>query len=138
MPAAIKRAVEAEKAQSGEWTIDTLRIHLLTLIEALADVTAERFTAQKESVERAAAGMDKRLEAINEFRGQLSDQAATFVTRNELNALIDRINMMSSRQDRQEGSGSGLRAGWGFLVGGIGTAAVIVTLIVELMGHTAK
>jgi hypothetical protein len=84
---------------------------------------------------RASAGMDRRLEAINEFRGQLSDQAATFVTRNELQAVIERINALSSRQDRQEGSGSGLRAGWGFLVGGIGAVAVIVTVIVEIVGH---
>jgi len=38
----------------------------------------------KENVRIANAAMEKRLDGINEFRGQLKDQAGTFVTRNEL------------------------------------------------------
>ena len=38
------------------------------------------------SVERAQ--LDKRLDAMNEFRQQLKDQAATLITRNEVEALV--------------------------------------------------
>lgn len=41
-----------------------------------------------ENVVRANGAMEKRLDGINEFRGQLKDQAATFLTRGELFAWI--------------------------------------------------
>lgn len=37
-----------------------------------------------DNVVRANAAMEKRLDSINEFRGQLKDQSQTFVTRGEL------------------------------------------------------
>jgi len=42
--------------------------------------------------ELAAVQLEKRLETMNEFRGQLKDQAATFITRNEHNILIKDIS----------------------------------------------
>lgn len=41
-----------------------------------------------ENVVRANAAMEKRLDALNEFRGQLKDQASTFITRAELFAWV--------------------------------------------------
>lgn len=41
-----------------------------------------------DNVTKANASMEKRLDAINEFRGQLKDQAGTFITRSELFAWI--------------------------------------------------
>jgi len=41
-----------------------------------------------DNVVRANSAMEKRLDAINEFRGQLKDQAGTFITRSELWAWI--------------------------------------------------
>lgn len=149
MPAAIKKAIHGEKDEGADWTINTLRIHLLTIIESLAEVTNERFTAQKEAVDRALVETNHRFESVNEFRGQLTDNAATFVTRNEaqlqynelskrIDSNSDKTNQVSSRLDRIEGSGSGLKQGWGYLVGGIGALAVIITAVIELINHAAK
>jgi hypothetical protein len=46
-----------------------------------------RFSSQEKAIAVALANNDKRLDGMNELRGQLKDQAATFATRIELDAL---------------------------------------------------
>jgi len=55
---------------------------------ALAQQTAmaAALSAAKEAVDKAEKADEKRFDAVNAFRGQLSDQAATFVTRTEVRA----------------------------------------------------
>lgn len=101
MPAAIRKAIADEIDKCASWTIDTLRIHLLSHISSLASVADERFNAQD--------------------RSMISLQA--------------KIDLLSSRLDRFEGSGSGLCAGWGYLVGGIGVVALIVSTIMIFVKH---
>lgn len=47
------------------------------------------------AVERAQ--MDKRQDAMDEFRGQFKDQVASFIIRTELNALLDTVNHETRR-----------------------------------------
>lgn len=57
--------------------------------------------AQKEAVAKAETANEKRFESVNEFRGQLNDQAAQFLPRAEFdtahNALIDKVESGQSR-----------------------------------------
>ena len=87
-------------SESG-WTIETLRAHLEHQIYALRVQLDERHTAQmsavqaallsaKEAVIKAESAVDKRLEGMNEVRGQLDAQARTFMPRNEAEAIISR------------------------------------------------
>lgn len=46
---------------------------------------------QKEAVDRAAIELRERLAAMNEFREQLKDQAARFITREEMVIQIDSL-----------------------------------------------
>ena len=46
----------------------------------------------KESVKTAYASMEKRLESMNEFRDTLKDQAAKFITREEMEAKFETID----------------------------------------------
>lgn len=154
---------ETESNVSG-WTVDTLRNHLLTLLEnqrlyfervlaedaradgvrwadcrsqreddrrmadSLAEVTSkitqghldstalwqvghERIHAvEKDALDKASVSMDKRLYGMNEFRGQLQDQARDFVGRAEFLSTVasaeratavdhDRLADMVSRQE---------------------------------------
>lgn len=50
-------------------------------LQKLMDVQVENI---KDNVTKANQAMEKRLDGINEFRGQLKDQAGTFITRSEL------------------------------------------------------
>lgn len=69
---------------------------------------AAALTSQKEAVAKAEASVDKRLEGMNEFRKQLGDQAATFISRKEddarqaeaharIGSLTERIALDASR-----------------------------------------
>jgi len=51
----------------------------------------ERLKASEKALELANNNMCSRLEGMNEFREQLRNQAATFVTRIELDAKLDGI-----------------------------------------------
>jgi LPS O-antigen subunit length determinant protein (WzzB/FepE family) len=53
-----------------------------------------RINNVEQATELARAGMEKRLEGMNEFRDTLKDQASKFVTRDELNAQLDKIEAL--------------------------------------------
>ncbi len=51
-----------------------------------------RFQQAERSTDLARSEMERRLEGMNEFRDTLKDQAARFVTREELNAQLVRVD----------------------------------------------
>lgn len=106
-------------AQSG--TVDSIARsqieHLRELLSAAEKLNDQRFqaiednvgialTAQEAATAAALASVkeaglkqetatEKRLESVNEFRGQLKDQAGTFVTRAELWAVVSTAMMIA-------------------------------------------
>ena len=50
-----------------------------------------RFGSNKEAIQVAKEEMERRLEGMNEFRAQLSSQAATFVSRVELRLEVEKL-----------------------------------------------
>lgn len=112
------------------WTLDTLNVHLSSLIAASDRRAEERGAAQdkavdaalaaaKEAVNAALIAADRavakaeiaagdRFEAVNGFRDQLADQTATFITRVEtearLAALGDRLETALKNQSALLGS----------------------------------
>jgi hypothetical protein len=56
------------------------------------------------AVTAALAAQDRRLDALNEIRGSLKDQAATFVTRTELAHLDDAIRVLQVEQASAAGA----------------------------------
>lgn len=82
--------------------------------KAADEKTALALTASKEAVSKAEAATEKRFDAVNEFRGTLSDQARLLLPRAEadsrLNAFSERIDEVKKevaalRESRSEGSG---------------------------------
>ena len=59
-----------------------------TALNAQESATAAALQAVKEAGLKQETATERRLESVNEFRGQLKDQAATFVTRAELLATV--------------------------------------------------
>jgi hypothetical protein len=59
--------------------------------------------AAEKAVSKAEVAAEKRFENVNEFRGQLADQAATFLSRTEYDAshqsLIEKIEALQSKVD---------------------------------------
>jgi len=86
------------------WTNESLALHFDKLINLLLARMAEMETAWERATdiarenarmerERTAEQLDARLEGMNEFREQMRDQAAKFVTRRELWAYLGALVM---------------------------------------------
>lgn len=138
------------------WTIETLRAHLEALARETDHRYEDRFQAQekavvaalasaKEAVAKAEIASEKRLDLLNEFRGQLGDQATTFMPRIEAEQRMaafaekfadsdrrhsDRLSALESRQDRNEGRSKGLDASWGYLIGAVMLVGAVIAIVV--------
>jgi hypothetical protein len=99
-------------SKSG-WTIETLKAHFDELRKSDKQAIDAALAAAEKAVQKAEMASERRFEGVNEFRQTLSDQAGTFATK-------DAVNALTSRFDRQEGTGKGLHQGWGYLVGAVG------------------
>jgi len=118
----------------------SLREHILALLAEMdrrfdAAIAAQdkavqiAMIASEKAVVKAEIAAEKRFEAGNEFRGQLADQAATFMPRAEAE---QRMAALAEKVDDVKGSSrAGALALWGYLVGGIGVVAVVVTLFTK-------
>jgi hypothetical protein len=96
----------------NDWTLNTLRIYLQKQIDDLSKLLDFRMEAAEKAVatamtaaEKAASKLElaseKRFEATNEFRGQLTDQASTFMPRTEVAAIQERLQeRITDLQDR--------------------------------------
>lgn len=60
-----------------------------TLIDSQAEKVKLALDAADKAVSKSEASMEKRFDAVNEFRGQLADQARTFMPRTEAIQLAD-------------------------------------------------
>jgi hypothetical protein len=92
-----------------------------------------RFQAMDKSVRIAADAMDRRLEGMNEFRGQLSDQANRFIPREEYCAAHERIvdDIRGLRESRAEIAG---KASMGSVLIAYGLSAIgIIFAVIDLV-----
>lgn len=105
-----------------------------------AEVGLEREKALKikETADLAALQLAREIqtykdEKANELRSQIERERGSYVTRAELHAATEKIEVMVGPLAvwvaGQQGRSSGLSAGWGFLVGAIGVAAAVVSLL---------
>lgn len=149
---------ETEQNISG-WTVDTLHNHLFALLaekdaryaqrfdaqqQALRDaLTAQEkavnaaLTAAQQAVQKAEMAAEKRFDAVNEFRGQLADQAKEFLPRNEYSvahtALNEKVSTLEARANQMTGRTSGMSDGWGYIIGAIGALAAVVAIVVAVV-----
>jgi hypothetical protein len=158
-----------ERASRSEWTFETLLVHLTALVDGQRALTNQRFGDQDKAVQAAlvsqekavAAALDaaqravikaeiaqeKRNEASNEFRGQLSDQAATLMPRAEAEQRISALDekftqMFKSVEDKlaglakigdlATGRSNGLTAAQGLLVAVVLVVTSIVATVVAI------
>jgi Mg2+ and Co2+ transporter CorA len=111
------------------WTLETLRVYLNTRLEEMDRRVVEKFAAvveafkedsrsAKEAILKAEKATETRFDGVNEFRSTLTDQAATFSTKPQLDefkslqqsvkdATNSRIDTISTRLDRIEAANMG-------------------------------
>lgn len=118
----------------------SLREHLTVLLAEMdrrfeAAIAAQdkavqiAMVASEKAVVKAEIAAEKRFESVNEFRGQLADQAATFMPRAEaeqrLSALAEKID------DLKGSSKAGASALWGWIAGGAALVVAVVALFIK-------
>lgn len=100
-----------------------------------AAITAAMGAAEK-AVTKAEAAAERRFESVNEFRATLSDQAATFVTRTELEVLREQWRetaaTFAARLDTAEGHAGGLTSGWGYLIGAVTLVGAVIAVVLAV------
>jgi hypothetical protein len=134
-------------SNDSDWTLTTLYMHLLAILEERDKRYGQRFTdletalraalaASEKAILKAEMATERRFEAVNEFRSTLSDQAGQFITRSEAEAATarntERIQELTDRINRSEGRGAGLGAGWGYLVAAVGVIAAVIAIVLGI------
>ncbi len=99
-------------------------------------VTAALESAEK-AVGKAETANEKRFDSVNEFRGQLKDQATSFIPRLEaeqrISQLSDRLDELRNSDAVRTGRSAGSSALYGWIVGGIAALATIVVIATTLL-----
>lgn len=131
------KTIEREDRNLGH-RIDDLRLYHDDSIRTTERLVNNSFVSSEKAVNKAEQSMDKRLEALNEFRQALTDQQQTFIKRQEFDAqhtnLVDRVNALQSRIERSEGSSIGKNQMWGYaiaIVAALGTIVVIANVFLD-------
>lgn len=92
----------------------------------------------------AAATLDKRVIALNEFRAQLSDQAKNFVTRDlhdklesdfnrSIDLIRDRVIVIEKGDVKQEGKGIGQAATIATIIAAISLGGVVLSILLNVL-----
>jgi len=105
--------------------------HQPTAIERLRREVDLQFDLRDRAVTIAHRNIDKRLDAMNEFRAALNDQARSFVARSELDLRMENVNTRLSATEKFQNNLQGRIAVWGVVGGLIGS--VVVSVVVFLI-----
>ena len=90
---------------------------------------SERFSAQEHANGIALSAANERLERMNQFRDQLTSQAASFVTRDTLDAELKSIHAITTRLENVSAATQGRGAGVTSLISyGIAVAGVLIAI----------
>lgn len=103
-------ALRTTDIATNQLLLTEIRDRFIGLIEAHKESTATQFVAQeraviaalssvREATEKADKANEKRLDSVNEFRSNLKDQQATFITRGEVNAITASIPNLMTRNE---------------------------------------
>lgn len=94
----------------------------------------ERFEGQENANGIALAAANERLERMNQFRDQLTSQAASFVTRDTLAAELKSIVVVMTRLENSASNTAGRGQGYGSLISyAIAGAGVVIAIAAVMM-----
>jgi len=123
------------------------QVAMSTALTAAERAVSTAMLAAEKAVDKAEDAATKRFEAVNEFRGQLADQAQTFIPRVEaeqrLSQNAEKITVLesrvavdiahiNSRLDLSTGAGVGIQKAWAFLVAAVVAVVAVITVALTL------
>lgn len=129
--------------------IHQARVEASTALASTSKAIDKAEMSTSKAIDKAEAATDKRFEAVNEFRQQLNDQANTFMPRTEAIALdtnkqekiddvIGRLDALTLRFERGEGTSSGKEASWGYFIAIVATIGTLLGIIVVVANYVTS
>jgi hypothetical protein len=104
-----------------------------TALAAQKELTAAAFDASEKAIARADVNAEKWRQNANEWRASMLDRENRFASRIEVETEIKalRAEIAGLRESRAEGGGRSLgsHAMWGYVVGAVGFALSVLSLI---------
>lgn len=139
-------ALEAELRTLDD-VIDSRRDALQKLTDERDRRYEQRFAAQEAAVQnalnsaekavtKAEIATEKRFEGVNEFRGQLADQARTFLPRQEYTVqhdpLVDRVAKLETANVSADSQRAGSNTTVAYIISALIAATAIISAIVAI------
>jgi hypothetical protein len=93
--------------------------------DAQTTAIAAAMAAAGSAADKTDIAIDKRLDLLNELRGNVA-------TKDEVNALEKLVNVLTSRLERIEARGAGLNDGWKYLIGAVALVGSVIAIVVNL------
>lgn len=154
LQAAERAAAKADLAASKEYLeaqISGLKETLIAQIVSQKEAINAALVSADKAVLKAESASEKRFESVNEFRATLSDQQRDMATKSEvdlrfravedklsesmktrqtqIDAVSARIYELAENMREQKGKASGMTGLWGLIIGGIGAAFGIASIV---------
>lgn len=130
-------ALFREKDLRDQQRFDAQQLALRDALIAQEKAVNAALSAAQEAVQKAETAAEKRFDAVNEFRGQLADQARDLMPRKETETLIknlsDKIETLEDRGNEIAGRRGGMQESWGYLVGAVGVLLAIAGFAVAVL-----
>lgn len=122
-----------ERVTSLDRLMEAKFVTFRTLLDSQAEKVKLALDAADKAVAKAETSVNDRLNAMNEFRGALSDSQANNVTRAEFEqfraAHSAQVAELKERIDKSEGRSGGVGQVWGVIVAVAGIAIAIAVLV---------
>jgi hypothetical protein len=103
---------------------------------SLKDYVDMRFSLLENTTEATRQALEKRFDAMNEFRQSLADNARLLMPRSEAEQrfaqIADQLGNLSMRVAAIDQKGEGKRDLWGYIVGVFGILSLIATMAENL------
>lgn len=124
-----------------QWTVETLRQYILSLLREMDERHEQRFNSQKELVASALSSADKavmkaetaaekRFDSVNEFRSLVNDQQRTLMPRLEAEIVAKALNDKIDLLTRLLAEARGQQKGVSMSVVIVGSAMTLIISIV--------
>lgn len=128
----------ATQTRAVERALEAQQTAMAAALTAAETAVSKALESAEKAVSKAEVAAEGRFAAVNEFRGQLADQAATLMPRAESmsrhDAAAEKIDDLATKIDKSEGRGAGLNAGWVYLLAGVAAIGTIVSIYLAMRG----
>jgi hypothetical protein len=96
-----------------------------------------RFRLMQLAVDKAEAGIGRRFDAGNEWRGAMDDRERAYVRTETHEGLASKVQRLDDKDAKSEGKAAGLSQLGTIVVASIATAAATATLVLGVMAMMA-